>query len=531
MTTIATLVKRFTLWKAQKGATVAELEQYQASISLPSTLKMIVLLRAFSWASLALVSIWTFYYLGSQAVSREYTYQSLGTQSRTEMNLTFLSSDAPSAFSFPAQLSSVNVSRINSAFSVALLEPPQQQGLDYNLAILTPMLNRTETAQWPTNPPPPSWNGHGLIGDTFEAPIYSSAVGITLFPTNFVGTVGLSTTYIFANCADPIAGNSSDFPSGISQTLNTAFNVTGKNDNGYPQVEIWKRNDKYDTSIHAVCNLETRNIFINIHCDTKSCAAVQYNSPYGKSTLPIPAKLFVDPEFSRTFFKNLMLSDGTPANQEELTSWEAGATVTYLEDAQTWADFGSSNASADLAWALSYDFTMLTNTYLRVSQQWGPLTMPIYDQTGNLDIPASGTTWSNAYSYGAFYQPEYVLSIFWIVIDFLTCTILLLAALASCWLRVNTVAPDIFGCEWFSPNCPNKTNTLPDVSSLTRDNPNMHLPDGGSTMSGVERAKALRNIKVKIADIDGHRGVGHIGLAVVHPDVKMGNLVKARQYV
>ena len=73
------MLKRLTLWKAVRGSsTVAQLEQYQASISLPATLKMIVLLRAINWGSLALVLIWSWYYLGSQAVGREYTYQISG---------------------------------------------------------------------------------------------------------------------------------------------------------------------------------------------------------------------------------------------------------------------------------------------------------------------------------------------------------------------------------------------------------------------------------------------------------------------
>jgi hypothetical protein len=45
---ISTLMRRLALWKAQQGESVAQLEQYQVSISLPSTLKTIWSLRAFS---------------------------------------------------------------------------------------------------------------------------------------------------------------------------------------------------------------------------------------------------------------------------------------------------------------------------------------------------------------------------------------------------------------------------------------------------------------------------------------------------
>jgi hypothetical protein len=71
----------------------------------------------------------------------------------------------------------------------------------------------------------------------------------------------------------------------------------------------------------------------------------------------------------------------------------------------------------------------------------------------------------------------------------------------------------------------------PDISSMTRDNPHMRLPDGGSTMSGPERARALGKIKVKIADLGSQSEVGHIGLAAVHPDIELGNVQKKKVYM
>jgi hypothetical protein len=129
MTTIATLLKRFTLWKAQTGeATVAELEQYQASISLPSTLKMIVLLRAFSWTSVGLVLLWSWYYLGSQAVSREYTLQQ--SPKHKPANLVFINPEAPSPFHNTEPISPGELYQINAYFTssfskhVPWLHPP-----------------------------------------------------------------------------------------------------------------------------------------------------------------------------------------------------------------------------------------------------------------------------------------------------------------------------------------------------------------------------------------------------------------------
>jgi hypothetical protein len=102
-------------------------------------------------------------------------------------------------------------------------------------------------------------------------------------------------------------------------------------------------------------------------------------------------------------------------------------------------------------------------------------------------------------------------------LDAITCVILLLAATASVWLRQKTVCPDVFGY----------------VSSMTRDNPNMPLPAGGSTMSRVERARAMKNIRVKIGEVQRRDdvGVGHIGLAMDHPEIQMGRLRRKGEYM
>jgi hypothetical protein len=112
VTTMATVLRRFTLWKATRGsATIAQLEQYQASISLPATLKMIVLLRAVNWGSLALVLIWCWYYLGSQAAGREYVYQTSGSFKKNSLVL-FANPNSSSLFQGPrptnSQLASIN---------------------------------------------------------------------------------------------------------------------------------------------------------------------------------------------------------------------------------------------------------------------------------------------------------------------------------------------------------------------------------------------------------------------------------------
>jgi hypothetical protein len=57
-TIVATLVRRYALWKSQKGATVAELEQLHSSTSLAKTLGLVWSLGSWTATSIWLILIW-----------------------------------------------------------------------------------------------------------------------------------------------------------------------------------------------------------------------------------------------------------------------------------------------------------------------------------------------------------------------------------------------------------------------------------------------------------------------------------------
>lgn len=83
---------------------------------------------------------------------------------------------------------------------------------------------------------------------------------------------------------------------------------------------------------------------------------------------------------------------------------------------------------------------------------------------------------------------------------FLISLILLIAALTSLVLRAMTLAPDILGC----------------VSTCTRDNPYVALgtlSEQPSHLNGLARARALRDLRVMIGDVNGESEVGHIAFA------------------
>jgi hypothetical protein len=102
-----------------------------------------------------------------------------------------------------------------------------------------------------------------------------------------------------------------------------------------------------------------------------------------------------------------------------------------------------------------------------------------------------------------YYQGQhYVCATHWLALLVVASIALLLSGVAGLWAKYTTIAPDI----------------LTHASSLTRDNPYIPLPPGGSTLDGVERARALKHVRVRLRDVQPGAPVGHIALALDDDD-------------
>jgi len=55
------------------------------------------------------------------------------------------------------------------------------------------------------------------------------------------------------------------------------------------------------------------------------------------------------------------------------------------------------------------------------------------------------------------------------------------------------------------------------VTSMTYENPHMQIPDGGSTLDAMERARLLKDVEVYVGDVQCDQDVGHIAFAAGAP--------------
>ncbi|KAJ9656207.1 hypothetical protein H2201_008619 [Coniosporium apollinis] len=108
----------------------------------------------------------------------------------------------------------------------------------------------------------------------------------------------------------------------------------------------------------------------------------------------------------------------------------------------------------------------------------------------------------------------YVCNYGWLAALVIASSVLLLVGVAGLILRHRTFAPDMMGY----------------VASMSYENPYIGLPKGGSALDAMERARILRDVRVRIGDVRGGDGVGHV--AFVGEGTKLvRRLEKGREYI
>jgi hypothetical protein len=112
--------------------------------------------------------------------------------------------------------------------------------------------------------------------------------------------------------------------------------------------------------------------------------------------------------------------------------------------------------------------------------------------------------------------PIYRANAGWVACLVICSSVLLLLGISSLLVSRRTTVPDIFDY----------------VSFLTRDNPHVNAPHGGSGLDGAERARLLRKLPVQLGDADAGAEVGYITMRSIDggKDREHGRVLKDRLY-
>ncbi|KAF1958904.1 hypothetical protein CC80DRAFT_21927 [Byssothecium circinans] len=122
--------------------------------------------------------------------------------------------------------------------------------------------------------------------------------------------------------------------------------------------------------------------------------------------------------------------------------------------------------------------------------------------TQNITSPFIGaTTTANVTSSQQIFNCEFP----WLALLLTSSTIIFIIGTVALVLKRGTLGPELFGF----------------VTSMSYENPYVQIPDGGSTLDAMERAKLLKDVEVCVGDVHGEKDVGHIAFAAGVPVRKL----------
>ncbi|KAA6409996.1 MAG: hypothetical protein FRX48_06610 [Lasallia pustulata] len=521
---VSRTVKASALDRAAKGAKLGVLEQLMGSVTIFSTLEVQLLLRSFNFLGCTLILVWALSPLGGQASLR---LLGNGTHAiRSQQDLKYLSSD-----SVPLNyLTDYYNFEIDGLYSAALFSPPNAQatGMDLWGNVKIPVLETLQSG---------NSESEGWLTVNSSNATYSSLLGLPIdgLATSGQSTFTVETYYMTLDCPflDHVSREEVNWTSMLSEEYrqtqpddNSSFchenntnNVFGfivdsksnfsrhgvllPNESPYsaapPYVLFASIADEGYNATLANCSLTRSSVESNITCQGTSCAVTQMR----RST------------FDRR------PSDYTPlyANYTRLTFWSswanaAGVSLPFITTA-TPTELFIQNGSLTAAFATLSQALLVANLYelpartfsVRLSLLWNTYWQcrlaPQY-QTGYLpsnltEFPDQGLTGNIVNATTATVtrlQPVYVSNHPWAIMLLIASLVLFICGIYGAILKCRTVAPDVLG----------------NVSSLTRDNPYVPLPGGGTALDGLERARLLKDLKVRLQDVTPGDPLGHIAL-------------------
>ena len=96
-------------------------------------------------------------------------------------------------------------------------------------------------------------------------------------------------------------------------------------------------------------------------------------------------------------------------------------------------------------------------------------------------------------------EPVYACYWPWLAVLLISCVIVAVVIAVGAVLEPKILGPDIMGY----------------VSSITRNNPYTPLPRGGSTLDGMQRARLVGHVNVRMQDVNADEDIGHVALSSI----------------
>lgn len=531
------LMRTWALWRAERGAPLGLLEQLSGSQNLLAAFERAVLLPGLGVLSFVVVLLWALSPLGGQSSLRILSRGDASIYNTSGIYYFNSTGDGSGGTFLGASALSSGGRTLTGIVQAALISIERVKGNDLWGNVKIPFLD-----QVPSYPAESDGNGwYGFSENNYSAP-YSALTGVVVsglqngLDTNF----SLESSYFNLTCLEPrffatdYSENSTDYYGGLldwagtllvhtnssqlfiqvttdsveanSYFLDTNWNSTTASPDSKFNVIFASRGGQ-ETEIAAYnCTMGITHVESDILCQGTVCQ-VQRLRLSRNVTWPSPASGWPFLSQSTSVPSNLLgwLSSATSISHSGMVSpidwYVSGSDTPFQLDYASETDVSYHDVSgAKFATRLG----SLINTAYQSALQMAATAQPPSDNETALVLSLNDTTYSDGVGYKTTYtsattslkEPRFIANKVWVTITLVIAFILLFCGILSIIFKYGTRSPDILGY----------------VSSMTRDNPNFeHLP-GGDKLDGLQRARALRHVRVQIADVRPWDDEGHITL-------------------
>ncbi|KAH7091385.1 hypothetical protein FB567DRAFT_273048 [Paraphoma chrysanthemicola] len=510
----------------ERGAKIGVLEQLLGSQSLAGTISWLTALHYMHILGVAMIGVWTLSPLGGQSALRLLSVQRNETLTNQQVGYVMLN-NLTSGGGYESETRSA----MAAYYSTALLDAHRSKHRPFDIwgnpkvPLLTSFTH--EDGGWwsPANDDQTQYSSligvrlQGLCRDcNMSLPIETSYTDLICRNTGHQVPLNQSMDSIsFRNSAWkpsnrswPFFGNSDYFGRDVSTSSFLGTNYNFSNDDGTPgkvSTILYVAKGNYNSTIGASaynCSMETMRVEAEVRCIEGSCGVTRMR-PSTIDKRPRNWTLFHRSRTEMILFlgwfpfaagypnannpsptDNFIVGDAAPFNYTSLPDWRE-ITDSNISQRLTMA-FNSIQQTTHQPWSIANANTF---TLLRCLDYKG-LGLVIDDCANIRFTNATVSRGANIYK----------ASKIWVTLLLASSTVLLLLGLLTVVLNFVTKVPDILGY----------------VSTMTRDNPYINMPLGATTLDGPLRARALRDMKVRLTDVRPHEDVGYIALRSVEED-------------
>jgi hypothetical protein len=298
----------------------------------------------------------------------------------------------------------------------------------------------------------------------------------------------------------------------------------------------------------AECSVSQRHVEAQILCDKAQCKCVKVRKST-TDTRPTALTGFehgaILTKFVTEFPKAVNFAIGSSPTEHFLVNSSAFPSNQRVGESRL--DVQYTNVSVVSPGTFSKRLGLVLNTYYQLSTQpagywgnlpsnrslYGPHTLPANDIDQYLpkNLSATGNSffkWYPRFDKTIFdnsspflgasttgnltsVEKVFVCNFAWVALLFSASTILLATGVAALIMKRLTLGPELFGF----------------VTSMTYENPFVKIPDGGTTLDAMERARIMRDVEVYVADVTGEKDVGRVAFAA---GVPLRKLERGRTY-